>query len=121
MATIVFKNFTFEAAHSLPQLPPDHKCHHLHGHSYKVTVEVGGKVNPATGFVVDYADISRAWALLYAQLDHKFLNDVPGLTPSTSEQLAEWIYRRMKPSLPGVVRVTVNETATAGATFCDDE
>ena len=113
----VFKDFRFEAAHSLPHLPPDHQCHRMHGHSYAVTVEVAGEVDPVTKFVVDYADIAEAWKPLYATLDHHFLNDIHGLEVSTSESLAKWIYDRMKLALPGLSSVTVRETATAGARY----
>ena len=113
----IFKEFGFEAAHSLPHLPPDHKCHRVHGHSYRVRVEVTGPVDPATKFVVDYADISRAWKPIYEMLDHRFINDVPGLEVSTSEALAMWIADRLKPSLPDLSRVIVCETATAGCIY----
>lgn len=116
----VFKEFSFEASHSLPHLPEGHKCRRLHGHSYKVHVSVRGDVDPVTRFVVDYADIGDAWSPLYAMLDHHFVNEIPGLEISTSEALAEWIYRRLKVKLPGLYSVTVRETATAGCTYCDD-
>ena len=119
MKFTIFKDFTFEAAHSLPHLPESHKCHHVHGHSYKVTVFASGPINESTGFVVDYADLSDAWSVLYDQLDHKFINDVPGLEISTSEALSQWIYRRMRKAVPQVDKVIVRETATAGCEYTE--
>jgi 6-pyruvoyltetrahydropterin/6-carboxytetrahydropterin synthase len=116
----IFKELTFEAAHSLPHLPDSHKCYHVHGHSYKVRVAVRGPIDPQTHFVVDYADIKDAWEPLYDRLDHKFLNEVYGLEISTSEALSQWIFDRLKASLPGLYSVTVNETATAGCTYQED-
>jgi 6-pyruvoyltetrahydropterin/6-carboxytetrahydropterin synthase len=116
----VFKEFTFEASHSLPFLPEGHKCKRLHGHSYHVTVRatIDEKyLAERNWMVVDYADISAAWEPLHDLLDHRFLNDVDGLTVTTSECLAIWIYRRMKKSIPEVCSITVRETATAGSTF----
>lgn len=112
----VFKEFTFEAAHSLPHLPEGHKCKRVHGHSYQVTVYATGPVN-ADGMVVDYAEISRAWELLESRLDHHFINDIPGLEISTSENLARWIYSGMKLSIPQISKVLVKETATAGSIY----
>lgn len=112
----VFKQFRFEAAHSLPQLPDGHKCKRPHGHSYFVEVAISGDVCPETGFVVDYADISKAWAPLFDQLDHRDINEV--IKPySTCEHLAIWIWRQMKPRFSGLVHVKVQETPNAGAIY----
>lgn len=114
MKTTVFKEFTFDSAHSLPHLPRTHKCSRLHGHTYHVRIEVTGEVGPL-GIVVDYADIAKAWGPMHSTLDHTFLNDIPGLEISTSENLARWIYDRMLPVLPDLSAVIVRETCTAGA------
>lgn len=111
---IVFKQFRFEAAHSLPHLPDGHKCKRLHGHSYFVEIQINGDVCRETGFVVDYADISEAWAPLFDQLDHRNINEI--IKPySTCEYLAEWIWGKLKPTFPGVLQVKVQETPSAGA------
>lgn len=113
----IFKIFTIEAAHRLPQVPPAHKCHRLHGHSFRIEVRVEGPVDPASGWVLDFADIGRAFAPLYEQLDHHYLNDVPGLENPTSEQLARWIWQRLQPRLPLLSQVIVRETCTAGCIY----
>jgi 6-pyruvoyltetrahydropterin/6-carboxytetrahydropterin synthase len=108
---------TFESAHRLPNVPPGHKCSRLHGHSYRVHLHVRGPVNPKTGWVIDLGDIDAAFAPLRAQLDHHCLNDVEGLENPTSENLAKWIWQRMRPSLPMLTRVMVSETATSGCIY----
>lgn len=113
----IFKEFTFEAAHRLPYVPADHKCSRLHGHSYRVIVYVQGALDPELGWVQDFGDLKDAWKPLDAQLDHYYLNEVPGLENPTSEVLAEWIWARLTPSLPGLSAVTVRETCTSGCTF----
>jgi 6-pyruvoyltetrahydropterin/6-carboxytetrahydropterin synthase len=113
----VFKEFTFEAAHRLPNVPVDHKCARLHGHSYRVTVHVEGPVGEASGWVVDFADIADAFAPLHDQLDHIYLNDIDGLANPTSEVLAQWIWARLAPALPALDQVVVHETCTAGCAY----
>ncbi|HET7268413.1 MAG TPA: 6-carboxytetrahydropterin synthase QueD [Oleiagrimonas sp.] len=113
----IFKQFTFEAAHHLPRVPEGHKCARLHGHSFRVEVHVAGAPDPETGWIMDYADIKAAFAPLYEKLDHHYLNEVEDLENPTSEQLARWIWRRLKPSLPGLVEVVVRETCTAGVRY----
>lgn len=117
MPWTIFKEFTFEAAHRLPNVPKDHKCGRLHGHSFHVRIEVTGDLDARMGWVIDYADISAAWAPLHEQLDHRYLNDIPGLENSTSEHLARWIWERMIAVLPGEIAVEVRETCTAGCRY----
>ena len=112
----VFREFSFEAAHQLPNVPAGHKCARLHGHSFRVSVHVRGPVDPASGMVVDFADIDRAFAPVHDQLDHYFLNDVEGLENPTSENLARWIWQRVQAGLP-VTKVVVRETCTSGAEY----
>ena len=105
--------FRFEAAHRLPKVPPGHKCARLHGHSFRVELAVAGAVEPATGWFIDYQHLYDAWTPLHALLDHNYLNDLPGLENPTSELLAAWVWERIKPALPPLVRVTVFETCEA--------
>jgi 6-pyruvoyltetrahydropterin/6-carboxytetrahydropterin synthase len=113
----IFKEFTFEAAHRLPNVPPGHKCARLHGHSFRVEVHVRGSVQESVGWVIDFSDIKAAFAPLHTMLDHNFLNEVDGLANPTSENLARWIWRRLHTTLPGISRVVVRETCTSGCTY----
>jgi 6-pyruvoyltetrahydropterin/6-carboxytetrahydropterin synthase len=116
----IWKEFSLESAHRLPNVPPDHKCARLHGHSFKVEVHVSGPLDPKLGWVLDFADIGVAWRPLHDALDHRCLNDVPGLENPTSELLARWIWARLKPTLPGLSKVVVRETCTSGCAYTGD-
>ncbi len=111
------KTFQFEAAHLLPRLPKTHKCRRLHGHSFKVDVIVSGNCDPELGWVMDYADITKAFKPLWEQLDHNYLNDIRGLENPTSENIARWIWQRLKPRLPILTSVEVAETCTARCVY----
>ena len=113
----IFKDFTLEAAHRLPNVPAGHKCARLHGHSFRVRLEVSGEPGAETGWVMDFGDIKAAFQPLYEQLDHHYLNDVPGLENPTSERLAMWIWDRLRPALPQLSAVTVHETCTSGCRY----
>ena len=78
---------------------------------------MSGPVRAREGWVIDFADIGRAFQPLYEQLDHHFLNEVPGLENPTSEHLARWIWQRLQPTLPGLSQVVVRETCTAGCVY----
>jgi 6-pyruvoyltetrahydropterin/6-carboxytetrahydropterin synthase len=117
MRAEIQKIVSFEAAHRLPNVPPGHKCARLHGHSFRVEIGVEGEVDPHTGWVRDFADLSEAFRPLFEQLDHHYLNEVEGLENPTSENLARWIWVRLAPLLPGLARVTVQETCTASCTY----
>ncbi len=105
--------FKFEAAHRLPKVPTGHKCERLHGHSFKIELTVAGPVNPETGWFIDFSDIEDAWKPLFDQLDHNYLNEIPGLENPTSENLAVWIWDALKGKLPSLAQVTVFETCDA--------
>ena len=113
----IFRAFTFEAAHRLPNVAEGHKCGRLHGHSYRVEVHVSGEVDPHTGMVVDFAEIDAAFEPLHGCLDHYYLNEIAGLENPTSENLARWIWDRLQSSPLNVSRVVVRETCTSGASY----
>jgi 6-pyruvoyltetrahydropterin/6-carboxytetrahydropterin synthase len=117
----IFKVFSIEAAHRLPNVPPAHKCARLHGHSFRVEIHVSGPVGGETGWLMDFADIKEAFQPLFAQLDHHYLNEVEGLSNPTSEHLARWIWQRLRPSLPMLSKVIVNETCTSGCIYEGDD
>lgn len=113
----LFKEFTFEAAHRLPNVPEGHKCARLHGHSFTVVLHVEGDVDSATGWVMDFGDIKATFKPLYDQLDHYYLNEIEGLENPTSENLASWIWVRLKPELPELSQIVVRETCTSGCVY----
>ena len=115
------KTFQFEAAHLLPRLPKSHKCRRLHGHSFKVDVVVAGECDPKLGWLMDYADITAAFKPIWQKLDHRYLNEIAGLENPTSENIARWIWYRLRPVLPGLSKVVLRETCTAGCVYQGDE
>lgn len=116
----ICKTFTFDAAHRLTGVPEGHKCGRLHGHTFYLEVHLRGSVDPTTGFVLDFGDITKAIAPLLDQLDHAYLNDINGLENPTSENIARWIWPRLVPSLPGLCRIVIKETPTAGCCYEGD-
>ena len=119
--TRIFKDFSFEAAHRLPNVPEGHKCARLHGHSFRVRVVIEGPVDTRTGWVMDFADIKAVVRPLEDRLDHYYLNDIEGLENPTSEELARWIWRALKPQLPLLAAIEVRETCTSGCTYTGDD
>ena len=113
----IFKVFSFEAAHRLPNVPPGHKCARLHGHSFRVEIHVDGPVDPQTGWVMDFADIKMAFQPILEQLDHNYLNEIKGLENPTSENIARWIWRNLRPRLLQLGEITVYETCTSGCRY----
>jgi 6-pyruvoyltetrahydropterin/6-carboxytetrahydropterin synthase len=113
----IFKEFSFEAAHRLPNVPEGHKCGRLHGHSFRVEVHVSGPVGDREGWVMDFAEIKAKFAPIEKQLDHYYLNDIEGLENPTTEVLARWIWKRLKPEVPGLSRLVIRETCTSGCIY----
>jgi len=113
----IFNIFHLECARRLPHLPAEHPCARVHGHSFRVEVHVSGPLDPALGWVLDFADVTAAWAPVHAALDHRYLNDIPGLENPTSEHMAMWIWARLKPALPGLNKIVIQETASSGCIY----
>lgn len=110
----IAKQFTFDAAHRIPGLPPSHKCHRLHGHTYRVELRLRGPMD-RLGFVREYDEIAAAWRPLHDLLDHRFLNEVEGMEHTSTEFIAVWIAERLLVALPELVAVRVAESTTTWA------
>ena len=113
MKAEVIKTFHFEAAHTLPHAPEGHKCRRMHGHSYRLDVHAAGPVEERSGWVIDFGEIARAVEPVLAELDHCLLNEVSGLENPTTERIAQYLFHRIAPLLPGLSAVTVWESETA--------
>lgn len=109
--------FTFEAAHRLPNVPATHKCHRMHGHSYRLELQLEGPVDPKTGFVIDFFDVEKVFGPVLDQLDHHTLNDIEGLENPTAENIAVWVWDKVKPLLDNVSSVKVFETPFCWAEY----
>ena len=103
--TRIGRTFRFESAHFLPRVPEGHRCRNMHGHNYRLEVVIAGPLDER-GFVCDFAEIDARMAPLLAQVDHRLLNDVPGLENPSAEIIAAWFMAR----LPGCERARVYET-----------
>ena len=113
----IYKSFTIEAAHRLPNVPSGHKCSRLHGHSFIIEVHVLGNMDETSGWVMDFADISEVIKPLFESLDHRYLNDIEGLENPTSENLAKWIWHKLILQLPLLSSIVVKETCTSGCIY----
>lgn len=109
--------FTFEAAHRLPNVPETHRCFRMHGHSYRIELQLEGPVDPETGFVVDFFEVEDVFRPLLERLDHHCLNEVAGLANPTAENIAVWIWDRTRPRLPLLAAVLVYETPNSWAEY----
>ncbi|MDW9709530.1 6-carboxytetrahydropterin synthase QueD [Sinorhizobium meliloti] len=109
--------FTFEAAHRLPNVPSTHKCHRMHGHSYRVELQLKGSVDPKTGFVIDFFDVEKVFGPVLESLDHHTLNDIDGLENPTAENIAVWIWQKVKPLRHELHSVKVFETPSCWAEY----
>lgn len=117
MIAEIYKDFHFEAAHRLPNVPAGHKCARLHGHSFHVRIYVRGETGTHSGWVLDFAEIKNAFAPLLDQLDHRYLNEISDLENPTSEHIAHWIWERLQPTLQSLSAVEIRETCTSGCVY----
>jgi len=111
------KDFSFEAAQTLPNVPEGHKCRQMHGHSFRIEISVEGEVDEATGWFYDHARISRAMNPMLDQLDHSYLNEIEGLENPTIENMCRWFWERLSPQLPGLAEIVIHETPTARCSY----
>lgn len=111
------KDFTFEAAQTLPNVPPGHKCRRMHGHSFKAEISVEGATDPATGWLYDHSRITRAMEPLLEKLDHSYLNEIEGLENPTIENMCRWLWERLDPLLPGLSEIVLHETPSARCSY----
>ena len=117
MRARLVKEFRFEAAQTLPNVPGDHKCRKMHGHSFRVEIVIEGEVDPDIGWIYDHARISRAMNPLLEELDHAYLNEIEGLENPTIELMAAWIWKKIESRCPGLCEIVIHETPTARCVF----
>jgi 6-pyruvoyltetrahydropterin/6-carboxytetrahydropterin synthase len=120
MTITLTREFDFAAAQSLTVFPEGHKCRGLHGHTFTLQISVTGRVDPATGLLYDHARISEAAKPVIDLLDHKYLNDVPGLENPTIENMCRWFWERLSPQLPGLSEIALYETPRAWCRYRGD-
>ena len=114
---IIFKEFTFDSAHSLPNVPEGHKCKAIHGHTYHLKVLIEGDLDPHLGWVMDFSDLKHVVKPVIDQIDHKYMNELEGLENPTCEAIAKWLWERIKPELPLLKEIVLHETPTSGTVY----
>tara|TARA_B100001123_G_scaffold438619_1_gene573762 strand:- start:1488 stop:1847 length:360 start_codon:yes stop_codon:yes gene_type:complete len=118
---ILTRKYTFQAARKLTKIDSNHICANLHGHTFKVTVKIEGSLNSENDFVMDFFDIDKTFNnLIYNVLDHKYLNDIQGLSSPTTENLSIWIWNCLIKELPLLTEVSVFENDLYGCTYKGD-
>ena len=114
MIATIGKQYTFEAAHQIRNHPG--KCRNLHGHSYKVIVEVTGEVSPTTGMVIDFDELDKVMDPVLTVVDHAYLNDIFTTIP-TAENIAAYFFKEIALKIGGCSKVTVYETQSSFASY----
>ncbi len=82
-----------------------------------VEVVVEGTVDPESRWFMDYGDILSVCEPVRLDLDHKVLNEIPGLEAGTAEILSVYIWNRILDQVPGLKAVVVHETSTSSCTY----
>ncbi|MFZ1703958.1 MAG: 6-carboxytetrahydropterin synthase QueD [Saprospiraceae bacterium] len=113
----IFKNFTFDSAHFLPNVPIGHKCKNIHGHTYRLKVELEGDLIPELEWVVDFAEVKRVINPIIDSIDHVLLNDIEGLENPTAERIAIWLWDKIKADLPMLTKIELYENKTSGVVY----
>ncbi len=103
------KDFRFDSAHFLPNVPDEHKCKRMHGHTYWATFCIEGEIDE-NGWVVDFGDLTKIIEPVIKTIDHTLLNAVPGLENPTVENIAKFLYEKLSKKIPNLKHVLVKET-----------
>ncbi|HNA39054.1 MAG TPA: 6-carboxytetrahydropterin synthase QueD [Chitinophagales bacterium] len=113
----IFKQFSFDSAHFLPNVTVGHKCKEIHGHTYRLTVYIEGELDNELGWVIDFADLKHVIEPVINSIDHKLLNEIPGLENPTCERIAIWIWNQIKPNVPLLSKIELYETLSSGVVY----
>lgn len=95
MPMTITRRYHFEAGHWLPRVPEGHRCRRQHGHNYVVDMTIGGDIDE-TGFVIDFWDLDSIVQPIINIVDHRNLNDIPGLENPTAENIAKWFFGKIQ-------------------------
>lgn len=118
MITTVTKEFIFDSAHFIENYVGP--CANIHGHTYKLQVTLEGRVNPATGMIIDFSRLKQEVnSRIIDLLDHKMLNDVLNFNP-TAELMAQWMFDQLRMADLPVVKIKLWETPTSFATVKEE-
>lgn len=109
--TSITRRYHFECAHFLPKVPDQHKCKRMHGHNYEMLVTVAGQLDER-GFLLDFFELDEIVLPIIAHIDHRVLNDIPGLENPTAELIGAWFAERIveRGPVPRIKQVRIYET-----------
>jgi 6-pyruvoyltetrahydropterin/6-carboxytetrahydropterin synthase len=115
----------FSSAHVIPGHPG--KCARLHGHNFRMEVEVQGHKLNEIGILIDFQDLKAATQTIIDKIDHQYLNDIPPfdkLSP-TAENIAQWAYEQLKKIINNeyaqIAAVTLWETDNGAVRYTEQE
>ena len=89
----------------------------MHGHTYRLTVFIEGHPDEKSGWIIDYGDLKKSIQPVIEKLDHHLLNEILGLENPTSENLAIWLWHKIKPLVPELIKIELKETPSSGVIY----
>lgn len=113
----LFRIYYLQCARRLPGLPDSHPCARLHGHSFEIKLTLRGDIHPKLGWVMDFDSMDSIWRRIHDQLDHRYLNDIAGLSNPSSENLAIWLWQALSGDLPQLLSISVMENHDKGCIY----
>jgi 6-pyruvoyltetrahydropterin/6-carboxytetrahydropterin synthase len=113
----IYKEFAFDSAHFLPNVPEGHKCRNMHGHTYHLRVYIQGEPDEQYGWIIDFKELKDMIMPLIDLLDHTLLNNIKGLENPTAENITRWFWQHAKPLIPALSRIELKETPTTGVIY----
>ena len=114
----IYRTYTLHAARFIPTLDKTHPCSKMHGHTFKIIVEIDDSINEQTGFVMDIYDLDVIVNdKIIKVIDHKILNDIKGLENPSSEYLSIWIWSKLIVYIPILSEITVSEDNGTGIKY----
>lgn len=115
----IFKQFHFDAAHHLAgNVDTGHPFSRMHGHSFTVRVFLRGEPDTKTGWIMSFEDMDKILQQVRSELDHHYLNEIPGLAVPTVENISRWLWQKLKPQMSALHRITITRgTLGEGCTF----
>lgn len=118
----IHRKFSFEAAHMIPALQPGHPCGRLHGHTYYVEIWLRAELPDGKPWFFDWGDLDLAIELILKDVDHRYLNEVPGLEVPSCENLAKYIWDVLEGScrVPHLYKIKIEEGARSGLEYYGD-
>ena len=114
----IYRTYTIHSARFIPTLDSNHPCKKMHGHTFKIIIELDAPINKKTGFVMDFYDLDLIVNnKIIKTIDHKVLNDIKGLENPSSEYLSIWIWSKLIVYIPILSEITVSEDNGTGIKY----